>query len=145
MTGLASLNLSVPLNVNPHQRGWKLSTHLFSSAFVQKPTHRAKSTMPGSQAHPPAGEKKAKQNGSRLEIHRKERSKSTLFYTHMKSIAHRLCNQPLRSKQKIFNNTVHTVLCLPKNTPSESKCSISQSLKPIPKYIQVKAGRERIC
>lgn len=118
--GLASLNLSVPLNINLHQRGWKLSTHLFSTAFVQKPTHRAKSTMPGSKVHPPAGKKK-KQNGSRLEIHRKERSKSILFYTRMKSSAQELCNQPLCSKQKIFNNRVHTLLCLPKTCTVKAK------------------------
>lgn len=109
MTCLASLDLSVPLNINLHQRGWKLSTHLFSSAFVQKPTHTAKSTMPGLQAHPAAGKKKT-QNESRLEIHRKERSKSTLFYTHMKSTAHRPCNQPPCSKLKM-NSTQCTHYC----------------------------------
>lgn len=52
------------------------------------------------------------QNGSGLEIHRTERSKSTLFYIRMKIIAYGLSKQSLCSKHELFNKTVHTLLCL---------------------------------
>lgn len=58
----------------------------------------------------PSSWEKKTQNESRLEIHRKERSKSTLFYTHMKSTAHRPCNQPPCSKLKM-NSTQCTHYC----------------------------------